>query len=245
MDYRLTIDHGNTTVKTAIWAGGKIVGRRVERTFTPDTVMELVREYGVPRAAIYSTVTHADGDSAAQTLRRHCPMFVELNHRTPLPIAIDYDTPATLGHDRIAAAVGARALVAEGPLLVVDAGTAITYDRVSDGDTFSGGNIAPGLSMRLQALHSFTDALPLVKAADGDLAGVWGHDTVSALRYGAIGGVIAEIDYYSRCMPRGTTVVLTGGSAPYLVPRLPQGVVIEPDLVFIGLNSILKYNEDK
>ena len=151
----------------------------------------------------------------------------------------------TLGPDRIAAAAGAWQLATGRQSLVVDMGTAITYDVVTSDGHYIGGNIAPGIFVRLEALNHFTKALPLVET-DGPVPR-WGNDTASALRSGAIRGVVGELQYYRHCLlaDQHPDVFLTGGSADLITPFITTPIHVEPNLVLIGLNSILNYNENQ
>jgi type III pantothenate kinase len=160
-----------------------------------------------------------------------------------LPIQVAYQTPQTLGKDRIAAVVGALALFPAENCLVIDAGSCITYEFLQATGVYLGGNIAPGVNMRLRAMHEFTARLPQV-----DLQAVeqWiGSSTAKAMNNGALLGVVLEIVGYAQkwAAERGNIrSILTGGDAPRLLEALPIKVEHEPDLVLIGLNKILKHN---
>ena len=118
--------------------------------------------------------------------------FIELDENTPLPIENLYKTPETLGKDRIAAAVGGFDLYPDTNLLIIDAGTAITYDIVNDKKQFLGGNISPGIEMRFKALHQLTGKLPLVE--NEGFGKLFGSTTVEAIKAGVQNGVAFEVD---------------------------------------------------
>jgi type III pantothenate kinase len=159
-----------------------------------------------------------------------------------LPFRIDYDTPETLGTDRIAAVAGAFSLFPDTEILIIDAGSAITFDYLSSG-IFKGGNISPGISMRFKALNKFTGKLPLV-----DLSYDYtfpGRNTIDAIRAGVITGVTYEINEYIRTfekMHSGFKIVLTGGDSGYLKNKFDYQLTYMPDIVIDGLNYILEYN---
>ena len=172
--------------------------------------------------------------------------FIELNHTTSLPIKNLYKTPETLGKDRLAAVVGASYLNPNQDIVVVDAGTAITSDFINSHKQYLGGNIAPGLNLRLRSLHEFTKQLPLVSAnSESPLLGI---DTNSALVSGALYGIVFEIEGYINTLkikyPQ-LSVFLTGGSTFYFVTKLKKPIFAEKNLVSIGLNRILQYNVQK
>jgi type III pantothenate kinase len=170
--------------------------------------------------------------------------FIELNSKTPLPIQMQYKTPETLGKDRIAAVVGAFDLFANENCLVMDAGTCITYEILTEEGVYLGGNIAPGLAMRLQAMHHFTAKLPQVEV--GETESWIGYSTVSAMQNGAQLGLILEIEgFIGRCRREweNLNVILTGGDAAFLAKYLDhKNISIQPNLVLQGLNKILNYN---
>lgn len=243
MALNLTIDQGNTAAKAGVWQDNRLVAEAHYRNLTGAEIELLADRFGgFFDASIYSTVRDG-GDEARTAMSLRSRRFLELTADTPLPISIAYTTPATLGRDRIAAVAGAYADRPGRWTLVVDCGTAITYDLLSPEGVFAGGNIAPGIFMRLEALNHFTARLPLIET-DGDCP-LWGHDTETALRAGAINGVVAELSYYRSLLPDSSPLVLlTGGSADLICDRLGFEVTIDHNLVSKGLNSIINHNEN-
>jgi len=241
MDAILTIDRGNSRTKLALWA---LSSRSPLRVMTLKGVShsDLSAVIGSHRliGAAYCTVC---GEETTFTNRLHAftDKVLCVTAHTATPLAMGYTGVNTLGADRLAAAVGAYALSsnADDDILVVDLGTAITYDLVSR-RTYCGGNIAAGLSMRLKALNAFTARLPLVDACG--TVETWGTDTVSALRSGAIRGVVGELSHYRHLLGPDAKVTVTGGSADFIVPHLDFDVTLEPHLVSYGLREIYIYN---
>jgi type III pantothenate kinase len=171
-----------------------------------------------------------------------------LSHETPVPIQLDYSTPETLGLDRIAAAVGAWSLFPDQNCLVIDLGTCITFDLVTSDGIFRGGAIAPGLHMRLQAMHEFTDKLPLVKTGETINDSFPAKSTKESLFVGAEMGVLHEIEgYISRLQKENDNlcVILTGGDASFFESKVKAPIFVRPELNLWGLNRILLYNEFK
>jgi type III pantothenate kinase len=154
-----------------------------------------------------------------------------------------YETPETLGKDRLAAVVGANRLMPETDLLVIDAGTAITFDFIDAHGVYHGGNIAPGIEMRAESLHQFTGKLPRVELK-GDVLFL-GKNTSEAIISGIIYGAAFEIDgYIDRLLlkyPKLCTF-LTGGSSIYFDGKLKNPIFADKNLVLTGLNRILQYN---
>lgn len=183
--------------------------------------------------------------AVVNTLNRLSEHFILFDYKTPLPIANRYETPDTLGQDRIASAVGAAYLCPNKNLLIVDAGSAITYDFFSSEQGFLGGNIAPGIKMRLTVLNQMTKKLPLVEVEQNALTPLFGKNTKEAIAAGVVRGVVFEVKGYMRTLSeQGTDFVAfaTGGHAPYILNGVKDGMRHEPHLVLIGLNRILEYN---
>ena len=165
-----------------------------------------------------------------------------LTHKSLLPILIKYKTPHTLGLDRIAGAAGCHTLFENKKNLIIDAGTAITYDFL-DKNSFLGGNISPGLSLRYRSLNEFTARLPLGKTPEEPK--LYGTNTDEAIDNGVFNGTLYEIEEtifrfqeeYSEI-----NIVLTGGDAHFFANKIKKTIFAEPNLVLIGLNRILSYN---
>ena len=160
----LCIDQGNSRTKIALFKDGRIVKNLIYKLFTSTDVERLFSLYPISNA-IVSSVANIE-PAVVNALHRLSKHFILFDHLTPLPIANHYQTPETLGHDRIASAVGASYLCPHNNLLIVDAGSAITYDFVSAEQGFLGGNIAPGMKMRLTALNQMTKKLPRVEVEE-------------------------------------------------------------------------------
>lgn len=240
----LTIDIGNTTAKAMAWVNDRPAGEPVWGKLAPADIEHLCACVNgrFDCAAICSVSNDANG--LAMSAKSLSNKVITLSCDTPMPLSISaYATPRTLGPDRIAAMTGAMYVDPGQPALVVDCGTAVTYDLVSADGIFQGGNIAPGLGMRLKALHAFTAKLPQV---DSDpRARLWGRSTAQAMQAGALYGVVAEVNYYySKCQP-GTALFLTGGRSrdlSRLLNTIPH--TFDPLLVLKGLKYIIDYNEN-
>jgi len=195
--------------------------------------------------AILSSVKSVD-DEILQFLSENFDCFIELDHQTELPIENLYETPETLGKDRLAAAVGANELFPDQNLLIIDAGTAITYDLVSEKNQFVGGNISPGLQMRFNALNHFTGKLPLVNYSD-EFQPI-GKNTTDAIRAGVQNGILYEIertiDLFNRNY-QNLQIVMTGGDSIFFDKKLNYSIFVHFNITLIGLNRILEHNAKK
>ena len=229
---------------------GKMVKHLIYKSFSSADVERLFDLYDITDSIISSVV---DIEAAVvNTLHRRSQHFVLFDHNTPVPIINQYDTPETLGQDRLAAAVGAKTLCPEENLLIIDAGSAVTYDFVSDEGEYMGGNIAPGVKMRLTMLQRMTKKLPLVEVEENELIPLFGTNTRDAIAAGVVRGIAYEVKGYMRTLaekvPHFRTFV-TGGHAPYILNNVRSSrsekreLRHEKYLVLIGLNEILRFNK--
>ena len=201
--------------------------------------------------SIISSVVDIEA-AVVNTLHRRSQHFVLFDHNTPVPIINKYDTPQTLGQDRLAAAVGAKSLCPDENLLIIDAGSAITYDFVTDKGEYIGGNIAPGLKMRFTMLQRMTKKLPLVDAEENELIPLFGTNTRDAIVAGVVRGVAYEVKGYMRTLKEKVVhyqTFVTGGHAAYILNNVRNSrnekreIQFEKNLVLIGLNEILRFNK--
>jgi type III pantothenate kinase len=199
----------------------------------------IISRYEIKRG-ILCAVKQTDA-SILSYLKARLPDFFELHDQMRLPLELDYRTPQTLGMDRLAAATGAYMQHPGENLLVIDAGTAITFDFVDENGCYKGGNISPGPELRFKALHYFTDKLPLIDT-DGDIPAL-GYDTATAIRSGVLEGIVREIDSYINDYEKKCNVFtfLTGGYSFYFESKLKNPIFADGNLVLRGLNEILNY----
>lgn len=245
MAHYLTIDQGNSEAKISLWDDMQLVDTVIDSRLTPSSVESFVAGRQLS-GAIYCSVVQNNGP-VINMLSHLARCVYRLKSTTPLPIKIDYATPSTLGCDRVAAAVGAWSDFKGRNILVVDAGTAVTYDFVDADGVYRGGNIAPGITMELKALNQFTARLPLVpfpENMDSLRDDLLGKDTVEAITLGAVYSVVASIGYYRSRLPEDTVVVLGGGCGHHLSSLCDFDVIVDEHLVSKGLNRILLYNEN-
>lgn len=237
----LIIDQGNASTKVAVYSKGRLEASFVFKSFDIQAVSSLFDAYNLTKG-IFSTVVDIDKE-LVDYLKSRLLCFVFLDETVLLPVTIKYQTPKTLGKDRLAAIVGATFLQPNRDLLVIDAGTAITYELVDSSGTFLGGNISPGMTTRFRALHTFTKKLPLlVEQEDIPLIG---DSTELAIQAGVVNGIIYEMDGYIDNLQKiypGLLVFLTGGHSFYFESRLKSSIFADINLVLVGLNRILEYN---
>lgn len=240
----LIVDQGNTICKLAVFDGCDLQMSTSVKALDRAILRELFLRYESIDSIIYSSVGADDASSLAEYVGR-CRHFVELKATTAVPIRASYDR-RQLGGDRLAAVVGAYSLAGRGEsILVIDAGTAITYEYLEGGNHYIGGNISPGLWLRFKALGSFTSRLPLIHdLPDTDIA-PYGVDTHSAMVAGCVEGLMNEVRGYIRlAQEKGYRVILTGGDSEFIAERLgSEPFEVQAHLVLVGLNEILNYNK--
>ena len=242
---RLTIDIGNTRLKTAAFTeSGELVATKV---WAPDDWTQLT-DYATnleARYLIYSSVANVPPTSWIDELKQAGRKVFALRNESPLPFQSQYLTMETLGQDRIAAVAGALELLPNTDCLVADAGTCLTLDVLTSAGVYLGGNISPGLQMRLRAMHRDTGRLPLVK--DDALLKPLGLSTETALRHGARGGMVYEIEglfFRLREDYPDLRLLLTGGDSLQLQQWLQVPALVQPHLVHYGLYKILQLYAD-
>lgn len=234
----LCVDVGNTAIKAAIVSGGEVDALYWLSKENLQTELEKLLQDHKISAGIGCSVGRLEGKDEA--LFSKIPDFLFIHAQTPLPIKVDYTSKETLGMDRVAGVVGARAVFAEGPLLVIDCGTCITYDFLSKDDIYKGGAISPGVSMRFKALNTQTARLPLVSPVGAPA--LIGNSTENSIRSGVMNGILHEMDGMIGALSAqygGLKALLTGGDAHYFEKELENTIFAAPNLVLSGLYHIL------
>ena len=237
----LIIDIGNTRTKLAVFSERKMIEKHYVQGDTIGEIKTLLTNHSIKKS-IYLATGEVPKDLGQYFRKELKPL--ELTHETQVPVKNLYGTPKTLGRDRLAGVVGAKAMFPNHNCLVIDAGTCITYDWLTAKSEYLGGNIAPGITMRLKAMNHFTAKLPLVEKAD--IQHPIGKSTETALRNGALWGAVEEVDGYitwGREHFSQLKVIVTGGDTDFFVKHLKRRIFARPNIVLAGLNEIIKFNE--
>ena len=240
----LIVDIGNSSAKVALFDGYTLIEQcRVSHEELPVVWIDKANNPAIGAAIISSVIPLPE--TMGTTLHKLSYPCLHMSARLKMPFSIAYKTPDTLGADRLAAVAEAYAQYPNRNLLVIDAGTAITYDLVTAEGTYLGGQISPGINMRFKALHHFTGKLPLV-GREGERTMI-GNTTETAIREGVLQGVDKEIEgyiqEYSQKYP-DLLVFLTGGDAILLDNRIKNRTFADNLLVIKGLNRILTLNNE-
>lgn len=237
----LVLDFGNSFVKCAFFKNGKILEKK---TFTSSSagaeLTGLINQYQ-PENAVWCSVSDTHKTLKEELTR--CVPVVEVNYRMKLPFHNLYQTPETLGNDRIALVCGAALIYPNQAVLIVDAGSCVTFDLLSENGQYLGGSISPGLTMRYKALKHFTDKLPELKPQNQ--VKYTGSNTHEAIHAGVYQGFLYEIQarinqYISE--NEILTIILTGGDLDYLRIETKNLIFANPNFLLESLNALLDYN---
>ena len=239
----LIIDIGNSRTKLAVIEENTIL-KKITCTSKSiaNNVKKLRKEYAV-KNCIISSVSKFD-TSKLKTFDG-LNKVIQLDHNTKIPFINEYNSPSTLGVDRIALASAAITNYPKQNVLVIDSGTCITYDFINSNKEYLGGAISPGIVLRYKSLHEYTANLPLLEQNNFELIG---KDTESSLHSGVLNGYILEIDgviNQYKMNFQNLTVVLTGGDTNFLAEKLKSTIFANPNFLLEGLNSILIHNLDE
>lgn len=240
----LVIDIGNTQIKVAVFQETILIFKdQFHSDQLISRVLSITEQYTIKKGII-SHVTNLD-----QTLLSELKKIVnliELDYLTKLPFSNKYRTPKTIGVDRLALIAGAKGQFPDQNVLVIDAGSCITYDFLNQDAKYFGGDISPGIEMRYKAVHQYTANLPLLTRVE--IVPELGDSTQNAIHRGILNGVIQEIEgvigqYKTKYQK--LTVVLTGGDTIFLAKNLKSSIFAIPNFLLEGLNSILIHNIDE
>ena len=239
---QIAVDIGNTRIKAGVFSGEELIKSIRFKDWTAPEWNELWKEYTI-QSIIISSV---ESEEFNRTLTiPEGVQRIDFNSSTPTPIINKYLTPDTLGKDRLAGAIGGWKHFKNQAVLVIDSGTCIKYDFINEQKEYIGGNITPGMQMRLDAMHHYTARLPLFNLeAINDFIG---HDTktsmITGVDYGVKGEILHFIDLYEKRFGK-ICVILTGGNAEFLSLQLGKKYPVDNDLVLKGLNTILNFNNN-
>ncbi|MFA7116191.1 MAG: type III pantothenate kinase [Bacteroidales bacterium] len=234
----LLIDIGNTAIKLALAENNiitKIYRSNTNSLFT--FVENIVKNNSLDIIAL-SSVKDID-NILFKLLEENSNKFLKVDNNLNLPLKNKYKTPKTLGVDRMCAVIGAYSLFPGENIMVIDIGTAITYDFINSKNEYMGGNISPGFNIRTKALNKYTDKLPLVNLTEDFLE--IGDNTSDAIKSGIIIGIVNEIEGYLKKYPK-FKVIFTGGDAFYFAKKMKTCIFVVCNIVLNGLLKIIEIN---
>jgi len=237
---KLVLDFGNTLQKIAIFEENQMLEVLAYKKVTLKKLQQIIVNYPIKSAIISSVV---DYSSAIKTFLQNNFNFIEFNETTAIPVINKYATPLSLGKDRLAAAIAGNHFFPKQNVLVINAGTCITYDFINEKGEYLGGAISPGISIRFKALHTFTEKLPLVEKKSK--ASIIGNTTEKSILSGVINGVFHEVKSITSKYTddyKNLKIILSGGDMKYFDKILKNSIFAVSNIVLIGLNIILDFN---
>jgi type III pantothenate kinase len=237
----LTIDVGNTRIKGAVFEGyNKIEFFVFPKDEIEKNIDAVLKKYKEVQHLVVASVGNIDRNSFLYFQNELEVWFV--SHTDTFPFVNNYATPNTLGIDRMVLAAGATLQFQGQNRLIIDAGTCVTYDFVDQNDVYHGGAISPGLRLRYESLHTFTEKLPLLTVKNPkDFVG---DSTAEAIHSGIVNGLVYEIngfvdEYQSKYS--NFIIILTGGDTEFLAKRLKNTIFANSNFLLESLNQIFQY----
>lgn len=237
----LTVDVGNTRIKSAVFENSIILEQFVFDKKELRKKIEIILKK-------YECITDLVIASVGTISKEDFLLFesdIKINfitHQDEFPFQNLYQTPRTLGIDRMVLSAGAVLQFPNQNRLVIDAGTCITYDFVDEYDNYLGGAISPGIRLRYESLHNYTAKLPLLTIENPE--NFIGNSTNQAIHSGVVNGVANEINgFINQYKERYSkfTIILTGGDAVFLAKRLKNTIFANSNFLLESLNYTFQY----
>lgn len=237
----LAIDIGNTKIKCAVFKQDTII----ECFVLDDSALQKEIEKIL---FLYPKITDLMISSVRNTLKQDFLWMDKainicfVSYDSDFPFINNYKTPQTLGVDRMVLASGATLRYPKQARLVIDTGTAITYDFVDEENNYLGGSISAGISLRYKALHNYTAKLPLLEKPEQDY--FIGQTTAESIHSGVVNGVVFEIEGFIRSLKdrhHNFIIILTGGDTVFLAKRLKSTIFANQNFLLESLNDLFQY----
>jgi type III pantothenate kinase len=237
----LTIDVGNTRIKGAVFEGSMLMETFIfEKSTLEKSIKNIVIKYKNITHLVVSSVSDVEKESFLGLNGALNIHFV--SHKDPFPFENLYQTPTTLGIDRMVLASGATLRYPSQNRLVIDAGTCVTYDFIDADNKYLGGAIAPGLRLRYESLHNFTAKLPLLTLENPE--NFIGSSTSESIHSGVVNGLIYEIDGFINQYKEKYSnfiIILTGGDTEFLAKRLKNTIFANSNFLLESLNQTFQF----
>lgn len=237
----LTLDVGNTRIKGAVFEEDTLLDSfAFSKLELQSQLQGIVSTYKELTDVVISSVSDVEKNSFSsfsQSMNFH---FV--SHKDPFPFINKYETPQTLGVDRLVLATGATLLYPNQNRLIIDVGTCVTYDFVDENNNYLGGAISPGLRLRYKVLHDFTSKLPLLTIKNP--ASSIGKSTEESIHSGVVNGLVFEIGGFIeeyRAKYSNFIIILTGGDTDFLANRFKNTIFANSNFLLESLNQTFQY----
>lgn len=237
----LAIDVGNTRIKAAVFEESTLAEffffKKVD---LQKSIQNILEKYKFIDNLVVSSVSDVEKQSFSTFEKAINIHFVSNND--PFPFVNCYETPKTLGIDRMVLATGATLQFPNQNRLVIDVGTCVTYDFIDENNNYLGGAISPGFRLRYESLHNFTAKLPLLSLENP--RHFIGESTSESIHSGVVNGLVYEIDGFIdeyKALFSNFIIILTGGDADFLANRLKNTIFANSNFLLESLNQTFQY----
>jgi len=236
----LILDVGNSLLKIALFKKSELIQKFKFSENYKRNIENIISKNNVTHSII-SNVGRID-DSIINILKESTNLLL-VSNQLKVPFKNLYKSKNTLGQDRLALVSAAAFKFPKENVLIVDAGSCITYDFKNNNNEYLGGGISPGISMRFKSLNTFTSNLPLI---DFDsIHQLIGNNTKNSINSGVINGTISEINgiIQQYCEEfKNIRIILTGGDSNFLLKRIKNSIFADQNFLLVGLNKLLEDN---
>jgi type III pantothenate kinase len=240
----LAIDVGNTQIKTAVFEQNTLVQKEIASYLDwKNEVKNTLKNFPKIDTIVVASVGKLQKEDFLNLSKSVQLHFISKESKFPFQNL--YNTPNTLGIDRMVLAAGAVLQFPNRNRLVIDAGTCITYDFIDSNDNYLGGAISPGIRLRYEALHNYTAKLPLLSKENPE--NIIGNSTNQSIHSGIINGVTMEIEgFINSNLDKNDNfiIILTGGDSVFLAERLKNTIFANPNFLLESLNQTFQYNHN-
>lgn len=236
----VVIDAGNTFVKIALFIDGQLSD--IQRIETMSFLSNPTFEH--PHKSLRGIISSVLNNESTNQLHAFFPKTVILTTQSNLPIELKYDTPHSLGIDRICNAVSMWTKNPKKGSVSIDIGSCIKFDYVDKNGAYQGGSISPGLKMRYKSMNDYTANLPLIN--ETTVPSIIGKSTNGSMHAGVILGMHAEIfGFIQRYLEidKDLTFFMTGGDAKYFDFHSKNNIFAIENLTLEGLYQIFLFND--
>jgi type III pantothenate kinase len=237
----LTIDVGNTRIKGAVFEGDTLL----ETIVFMKNELQISLENILKKHTKVSNIVVASVSDFEKQIFIAFEVLVKIHFVSSIdsfPFLNRYETPNTLGVDRLVLAAGATLRFPHQNRLVIDAGTCVTYDFIDENNQYLGGSISPGLRLRYEALHNYTAKLPLLTLESPKH--MIGNSTAESIHSGVVNGLVFEINGFItdyKVLYPNFIIILTGGDAEFLAKRLKNTIFANSNFLLESLNQLFQY----
>lgn len=235
----ILIDAGNTLIKVGLIQNDQLIEVRRYTLDQTDDFHKFAKLKGASQFVISSVLSDSDTEKIVDSLEN---VFV-ISPKTPTPFTNKYDSPLTLGIDRVCNVSYVKSKIDTEYGVCIDVGTCIKFDIVDREGQYYGGSISPGIDLRYKALNDYTGKLPLL--SNKTSLDIVGNDTKTSMRSGVINGVKKEVQGFLESYEEqyeSLTFFVTGGDSKYFDLESKNDIFADENLTLLGLYEIFKHN---